>query len=201
MLKARASSTLKGILLVNVATLAWATNILLGRALRNEAGPFLLTAGRYLVAALVFGMLLRKKAKEERQIGKDTYLLLSMAATGIVLFAPLLYFGLKFTTAVNGTLINGIGPLVTALFAALFIKEPFSRRQLGGATLAFLGVVVLIGGASLAVFRKVQFNPGDLWILLAVCVWGLYSVSGRKLIRHRSLPLFWPTVVSIFSNL
>jgi len=182
----RSKDTLTGILFVNVATFAWATNIILGRSLRSEIGPLTLTAARYVVASVVFALVLRGLPAEERRPGKDLPALLAMAATGIILFAPLLYFGLRYTTAVNGTLINGMGPLLTAVFAAWLIREPYTRRQLVGAVLAVLGVAVLISGGSLRAIREVGINPGDLLVLLAAAVWGLYSVASRRATRNRS---------------
>ncbi|MCX7788903.1 MAG: DMT family transporter [Spirochaetes bacterium] len=176
----------KGVLYVNVATFAWATNILIGRTVRNEIGPMVLTVGRYLVASFVFYLLLARRSPEERKIGKDFLLLTGMAITGVVVFAPLLYYGLRFTTAVNGTLINGVGPLLTAVFAAILIHEPFSIRQILGSILAFGGVGILIGGIDLGRLRNAQWNVGDLWILLAVGFWALYSVFGRRVMKNRS---------------
>lgn len=176
----------KGILLVNVATFAWATNILLGRTLRSEVGPFVLTAGRYVVASIVFFLLLKGRPVEERKGGTDGGLLIGMALTGVVAFAPLLYYGLRFTTAVNGTLINGVGPLLTAVFAAFLIGEPFTMRQFLGAVLALAGVIVLIGGSAIRFLQDAQWNVGDLWVLVAVVFWALYSVAGRKVMKSRS---------------
>lgn len=109
-----------------------------------------------------------------------------MALTGVVTFAPLLYYGLRFTTAVNGTLINGVGPLLTAVFAALLIGEPFTARQIMGAVLALGGVAILIGRAALQFLQETRWNVGDLWVLLAVIIWALYSVAGRKVMKNRS---------------
>jgi drug/metabolite transporter (DMT)-like permease len=103
--------TIKGIALVNVAACAWATNIIIGRYLRGQIGPLTLTAARYVVASIVFAFLLRGRPAAERKPGTDLRMLILMALTGVVSFAPLLYFGLRFTTAVNGTLMNGLGPL------------------------------------------------------------------------------------------
>lgn len=176
--------TLKGIALVNVATCAWATNIMLGRFLRGRIGPITLTAARYAVAGLVFAILIRSRPAEERRPGSDWKLLIAMALTGVVAFAPLLYWGLRFTTAVNGTLMNGLGPLLTGVFAALLIKEPFTGRQIVGSVAALAGVAVLLFGGSAVAGLSV--NPGDLLILVAVLAWALYSVATRRVVKHRS---------------
>ncbi|MFP4151973.1 MAG: DMT family transporter [Alkalispirochaeta sp.] len=198
-MKAETRDTLLGILFVNIATLSWATNITIGRYLRADIGPVTLTAARYVVAAIFFSFLLPRVAPEERRPGKDLLPLAAMALAGIVFFAPLLYLGLRFTTAVNGTLINGMGPLLTALFAAWLIKEPYTGRQLMGAVFAVIGVVVLITGGSLRTLREAGVNPGDLVVLTAAAVWGLQSVSSRRATRNRS-PLS-ATILSLYMGL
>lgn len=191
--------TLKGILYVNIATLSWATNIILGRYVREEIGPLTLTAARCLVAAVLFYLVLRRAPAVERRPGRDLIPLAAMALTGVILFAPMLYYGLRYTTAVNGTLINGMGPLMTALFAAWLIREPYTGRQLAGAVLAVIGVAVLITGGSLQTLIALDFNPGDLVVLTAAGVWGLLSVASRRATRNRS-PLS-ATALSIFLGL
>lgn len=178
--------TMAGIILVNIATCAWATNMIIGRYLRTQIGPITLTAARYAVASAVFALLLSRRPAEERRFGTDLKLLALMALTGVILFAPALYFGLRFTTAINGTLINGLGPLLTAGFAAWLIHEPFLGRQIVGSVAALAGVAVLLLGGGSAGSGAPLVNPGDLLIVLAVLFWALYSVAVRKVVKHRS---------------
>jgi drug/metabolite transporter (DMT)-like permease len=180
------SEQIIGIGLVNLATLTWATNMVLGRWLRDDVGPLTLAAARFSIAAFLFAALLRRLPPGERRLGQDRKLLLGMALSGVVIFAPTLYLGLRYTTALNATLINGFGPLITGLLAALLIHEPMSRRQVTGAIVGLAGVVILISDGSLAFWDKVQGNSGDLIVLGAVALWGLYSVLGRQVMRRRS---------------
>jgi len=180
------TSSLVGIGLVNLATLTWATNMALGRWLRADIGPLTLAASRFLIASLIYAVLLRRRPEEERRLGTDRWLVLGMALTGVTLFAPTLYLALRFTTAVNATLINGFGPLITGVLATLLIREPMSRRQLTGAVVGIFGILILISGGSLAFWRETQVNIGDVIAIAAVTLWGLYSVLGRRVMRHRS---------------
>jgi drug/metabolite transporter (DMT)-like permease len=175
-----------GIGLVNLATATWATNMALGRWLRNDIGPLTLAASRFLVVSIFFAILLQRRPAEERHLGKDRWLLLGMALSGVALFAPTLYLGLRYTTAVSSTLINGLGPLITGLLAPLLIQEPMSRRQLVGAIVGLVGVLILISNGSLAFWQAIQSNVGELIVLGAVSLWALYSVLGRRVMRQRS---------------
>lgn len=177
---------LGGVGLVNLATFTWATNMTLGRWLRDDIGPLALAAARFLVASALFAALLQRQPPEERRLGSDRWLLLGMALSGVVIFVPTLYFGVRLTTVVNATLINGTGPLITGVLAALLIQEPMSRRQIVGALASLVGVLVLISGGRLLFWQGMQINIGDLIVLGTVALWGLYSVLGRQVMRRRS---------------
>jgi drug/metabolite transporter (DMT)-like permease len=177
---------LAGVAYVNLACLTWATNMVLGRWLRADIGPLTLTAARFLLASLIFSILLRLQAATDRRLGPDRWLLLGMAVTGVVAFPPALYLGLRFTTAVNATLIHGLGPLITGLLAAALTREAMSRPQIGGAVVGLAGVMILISGGSPGFWEGVHLNVGDLITLGSVVLWGLYSVLGRRVMRHRS---------------
>ena len=175
-----------GIGLVNLATLTWATNMVLGRWLRDDIGPLTLAAARFTIASTLFTILLQRQPPEARRLGQDRWRLLGMALSGVAVFSPTLYLGLRYTPAVNATLINGFGPLITGLLAALLIQEPMSRRQAAGAIVGLAGVIILISQGSLAVWETLSGNVGDLIVLGAVTLWGLYSVLGRQVMRRRS---------------
>jgi len=177
---------LLGIALVNMATLAWASNAVLGRWLRADIGPLTLTALRFTVATTFFGLMLRRRPPEERRYGKDRWWILAMGLAGVVGFSPLLYLGLRYSTAVNSSLIQGFSPLITALIAGLIIQEPVTRRQTMGAVLGLIGVVGLISGGSLTFLLRLEFNPGDLILVASAVVWAFYSVFGRRVMRNRS---------------
>jgi uncharacterized protein (DUF427 family)/drug/metabolite transporter (DMT)-like permease len=158
----------------------------LARWLRADIGPITLAAARFAIAAVLFVLLLQRRPAAERQLGRDRWLLVGMAISGVVLFSPTLYLGLRFTTAVSATLINSFGPLVTGLLAAVLIHEPMSRRQISGAIVGLLGVASLIAGTANASLQQASINIGDLIVLGAVTLWALYSVLGRRVMHHRS---------------
>jgi len=158
----------------------------LGHQLRDDVGPLTLTALRFTVATAFFGFMLRGRPVAERCYGRDKWWLLAMGLAGVVGFSPLLYLGLRYSTAVNCSLIQGFSPLITALIAGLIIQEPVTRRQTAGAVVGLIGVVGLISGGSLSYLLHLHFNIGDLILLAAAVVWAFYSVFGRRVMRYRS---------------
>ena len=54
---------LAGIGYVNAATMVWASNMVIGRMVRDDIGPLALSAARFSIAALIFALVLRKKSQ------------------------------------------------------------------------------------------------------------------------------------------
>lgn len=185
-----------GIVYVNLASFVWATNMVLGRWLRDDIGPFSLSAARFVVASMIFAVIIRTLPAEERRCGNDCGMLVLMALTGVVLFSPVLYWGLHYTTAINCILINALSPMVTGLLAVWLLREPFTRQQVAGAVIGFCGVAWLISGGSFNFWSIASLNVGDVIVLVAVVIWGLYSVVSRKIMHHRSA--LSATALSVF---
>ena len=87
---------------------------------------------------------------------------------------------------VNAALVNGLGPLITGLLAVLLIGESMTGRQVAGAVIGLMGVIVLISGGSLTFWAAMRGSVGDLIVLGAVTLWGFYSVLGRRVMHQRS---------------
>ena len=181
-------------ILILMATFFWGGNVTLGRALRYSAGPFTIAAGRMCVASLVFLFLFRSLPASERRLGREGPWLLGMSLLGMVGCPVTLYLALRFTTASSTSLINGTGPLVTALLAALLLHTRLTRSQLGGVLLSLFGVLLVIGGGEGRTLSRFTLNQGGLIMLLNVVMWGLYSVMGRVVTRNRSA--LWVTAYS-----
>ncbi len=177
----------------------WASNFVLGRLLRDEIGPLMLTISRVAVASIFYAAILSRLVVKERLLLRDWGFLAGMSLTGVMGFPLLLYWGLQFTTATNAALINATGPLVTAVLAGILLKEQLSPRYVLGGIISFFGVGLITSGGSLGRLLGFHLNAGDLYVLVAVVLWGLYSVIGRRATRSRSV--FSVTVISTWMAL
>jgi len=184
---------------VNLSCLMWASNFVLGRILRDEIGPLTLTTSRFVVASLFYAVVLGRFAIKERLLPRHWALLAGMALTGVLGFPLLLYRGLQLTTATDAVLINATGPLMTAVLAAILLKERLFPRHVLGGFISFFGVALIVSGGSFERLRDWHVNVGDLYVLLAVVLWGLYSVISRRATQSRSV--FSVTVISTWMAL
>jgi drug/metabolite transporter (DMT)-like permease len=184
---------------VNLSCLMWASNFVLGRTLRDEVGPMMLTISRFVVASLFYAVVLGRSAVKERLHLRQIVLLIAMALTGVLGFPLLLYRGLQLTTATDAVLINATGPLMTAILAAILLKERLFPRHVLGGLISFFGVALIVSGGSFERLRHWHVNMGDLYVLIAVVLWGLYSVISRW--ATRSYSVFSVTAISTWMAL
>jgi drug/metabolite transporter (DMT)-like permease len=167
-------------LLVNTATLIWASNITLGRAIRTDVGPVVITLIRVSVASLIFAIILRREIN--RHFFRGWPLLLSMAVLGLTGFPVLLYWSVRYTTAVNAGLITALTPLLTLPLAAWILGDRFGPRQTVGMVVSLVGVALIVGVGAITV----GINIGDVLSIVDAVVWGLYSVISRMAMRTRT---------------
>lgn len=193
------SATVRAYLLVNAATLLWAGNVVLGRALRDAVGPWTLAALRAAVAAVPFLLLLARSPREGPAARRDWVAAAGMTLCGVVGFQVLLYSGLRHTTALNAAVVNATGPLVTILLARLLGAHSLRGGQVVGAAASLAGVAAVVSQGSWETLRSLQWNPGDLLVLAAVFLWAAYSLLGKALLARRST--VWVTAVTTLGAL
>ena len=111
--------------------------------------------------------------------------LLVLAFFGVAVFQTMVYQGLRTTTAVNAVLLNSSLPLFMLLCSWALERERATLRQIAGMLVSLAGILVIVSRGELERLRQVEFQAGDAWILLAMPIWGIYSV----LLKRRSQEL------------
>jgi drug/metabolite transporter (DMT)-like permease len=102
-----------------------------------------------------------------------------LGLTGIAAFQTLAYYALTQTTALNTILLTSLAPLAVAAASWLALGERVSRLQAAGLALSLGGATVLILHGDPEALAALRFNPGDLWMLLGVGLWTVYSMLLR----------------------
>src|SRR6185295_9692562 len=143
-------------LLLALANLLWAGNWIAGRALREAFEPVELNFWRWVVATLVLAPFALPRLRGKRAVlRRHAGILLLLAFAGVALFQSLVYLGLRTTTAVNAVLLNS-------------------------SLLSFCGILVILARGDPASLLQFELHAGDAWILLAMPVWGIYSVLLKR---------------------
>src|SRR5678816_2324916 len=167
--------------LLALANLMWSGNWILGRALRESFDPIALNFWRWLVALLILAPFAAGAAWHRRAlIRRHAGLLAFLALVGVTAFQSLVYLGLESTTAINAVLINASAPVFIVICSWVVDRERAGWRQIAGMLVSFLGVLVIVCQGEAARLLQLEIHRGDAWILLAMPIWGIYSVLVRR---------------------
>ena len=167
--------------LLAAANLMWSGNWILGRALRDAFDPVALNFWRWLVAVAVMAPFALRAAWQRRALIRRHFALLAfLALAGVSVFQSLVYLGLETTTAINAVLINASAPVFIVICSWAVDRERAGWRQIGGMLISFLGVLIIVCQGEAARLLQLEIHRGDAWILLAMPIWGIYSVLVRR---------------------
>lgn len=187
------------ILFLILANLFWAGNYVFGKFVVAEMSPLQLTFSRWLIAVfLLFPIAHWIERPDWKNVWREWKTLLVMSILGIIAYNFLLYEALRFTTSMNAALVNSINPAVIVLFSALLLKERISLKNSLGLIISLLGVLLVLTKGQLEQIFQLDYNQGDLIMLLAILVWTFYSIIGKKL---KTTPPISATAVSVFLGL
>jgi drug/metabolite transporter (DMT)-like permease len=161
--------------------LFWAGNWVLGRALREALDPVSLNFWRWAIAVVVLAPFALPSLRGRGGVlRRNAGILAVLALTGAALFHCLIYLGLRTTTTVNGILLNSSLPLFILLCSWVLEGERANLRQVGGMLVSFAGILLILSRGEPAQLLRLGLHPGDLWVLVAMPVWGIYSVLLKR---------------------
>jgi drug/metabolite transporter (DMT)-like permease len=164
-------------LLLSLAALFWAGNIVLGRYAAEHVPPMTLTCIRWIGSCVILLPFAWPHLKRDWPALRSRLpLLIGLSAAGFSINNVLSYWGLQYTQALNALLIQSSGPLFIALWALLLFGVRLTWAQLAGIALSLLGVLIILLRGDLAALGAIRFNLGDLMTTGALISFGLYSV-------------------------
>ena len=154
-----------------------------GKYTTVDLGPLTTTLLRYIIALLFLSCLLfRYKIRALYLRRRDIFPALILGLTGIVGYHYFFFLSLRYTEVANTAIINALSPVLTSVAAAIFINERLSRKNYLGVVIAFVGVLLLFSRGDIEAILAVQFNKGDLLMLLSVVCWMAYALLIRTMV-------------------
>ena len=166
---------LRTALLMTVPPLMWAGNAVVGRMLVGHVPPQTLNFSRWVLAAVLLAPLGWHALRHRREIAAAWPYLLAIGCLGVGAYNAFQYLALTTTTPLNVTLIAASMPLWMLAVGAVGFGQRPAPRQLAGALLSLVGVVLVVSRGSWATLVDVQLVAGDLYILIAALSWAIYS--------------------------
>lgn len=163
---------------LTLATLMWAGHTIAARLSVNEISPMLLMELRWLLCLLVLIVFCRKQLMSQIPAVKERLgWVFMMGAFGMAGFTVFFILAAQFTTAVNLGITQGSIPAFVMIMGLIVLRTKVSFLQICGLVLSLGGVALLVSGGSLSVLKNVQFNTGDLLMLIACLCYAGYTVG------------------------
>ena len=175
---------IKSFLMLSAVVFLWGSSFTLLKLGLEEISPINLAFLRFLLVLPFFIAFtyIQDKQAFDKSIFRDWKILLTLGLTGVTLYHVLQNFGLRLTTASNSSLIISANPVFIASLDHFYLKEEITWKRIFGMTLAFLGIILIIGPS------RLTFDPmgviGDLLSLGAGLSWAFYSVLGKKILSN-----------------
>lgn len=191
-------------LLLTLASLFWAGNWVVGRAIRYDVPPIALSFWRWVIAAALILPLAWPHLRSQIAIARRGWrMLLLLGVIGTTLYNAVAYIGLSLTTATNGLLLNSFAPLMIIALAWLFLGKRLRPAEALGVAVSLAGVLIIVARGELAALLRLQLNAGDLWVLASVLFWSLYTcfLQWRPAGLHPLAFLSWIALVGLVASL
>ena len=167
-------------LAVTVAMLCWAASTVVVRGLREDVPPLGLSFWRTLLgAAVVLPFAWRPMMRQFHLIRQHFWIILLLSFLLFVGGNAVLFLSLQYTIAINAGVLNSFEPLMIIVAAWAIFRDRVTVNQLAGVMVSLLGVFVLIARGDPRAILALDFNAGDLLVLVAYVSWALYAVYLR----------------------
>ena len=165
-------------LLLTLTALSWSGNMVIGRAIRSDVPPIALAFWRWIIVlTLLLPLALPHLRTQWKLLLHNWRAVIALGILGIGGYNTFAYLALQHTTATNASLLNSFIPIATITFAFLLLGKRLHRIEAIGVIVSLAGVITIVSHGELAILLGLHLNRGDLWMLLAITVWGLYTVG------------------------
>ena len=165
-----------------LATFCWSGNFIVGKfATVYEIPPLTLNVFRWISVWFILIPFTYKEIFENLPYIKKNWLVISfMGVITISTFNSVVYFALNYTQVINAVLMLSAIPAATIVLSSLMKIEETNIFQLLGLILSIIGIGSIISNGDIQKIISLDFNKGDMWMLVCVITWSLYSTLLKK---------------------
>ena len=172
----------KAYLMLVCATLFWAGNFTIAKfAYLQNIPPNTLSFLRWcLVWIILFPFTYQEIFKLKYKIKENLSLFFILGFTSVCIFTSFTYNALNHTQVINAVLVLAAIPAVTIIISSLMKVDKTNIFQVIGLLLSIIGISAIISNADLNRILSLSFNKGDIWMLVCVLSWSIYSTLLKK---------------------
>ena len=165
-----------------LAALFWSGNFIVGKlATLFEIPPLTVNVFRWNSVWFILIPFTYKEIYNKLTYIKKNWLVISfMGVITISTFNSVVYFALNYTQVINAVLMLAAIPAATIVLSSLMKIEKTNIFQILGLLLSIIGIGSIISNGDIQKIISLSFNKGDLWMLVCVVTWSLYTTLLKK---------------------
>ncbi|HEX2494444.1 MAG TPA: DMT family transporter [Steroidobacter sp.] len=170
------SSSYRSILLLLATMTIWGSTFVVTKDLIVDLPPFTAAFARVAIGALVLAPLAITRHRGGPRLPWRA--LVVMSFFGVTFYYLMFNLALKYTSAVQGALVQSSIPAATALAAVFWLRERATAVRWLGIGLSMLGVLIIFsGGGSVGAERPLL---GNALMFASVLAWGFYTSLAKR---------------------
>ena len=164
-------------LILILTTIFWSGNFIVGKAASMfQIPPFSLNFYRWFFAGLILLPFTYKEIINNKKYVLDNLgFFIILGITSITIFNSIVYYSLYYTQVISGILMISTIPVWIIFISSILKIEKTNIFQIIGVILSLTGVIFIITKADLNLIKNLDFNKGDLSMVIAMFSWAIYS--------------------------
>lgn len=167
------------------------TSFIVGKAITAGLDPAVLTLVRFLLAVAFLFPYVHKF--HGLQFSWSIVGRCSVISLSLVVFFYSMFLSLRYTSALNTSVIFTLVPSISGIYAMILVKERLTRAKVIALFCGMVGAVWVIFRGDLGQIIAMQWNRGDVIFLAGCFAMGLYTPLVRLFTRNESMVVmtFW----------
>lgn len=189
-LNSHPSAPLIHLLMIVCAALV-STSFTVGAAIAADLDPAVLTLLRFVFASVILAPIIH--LRHGLRVSWSFLGRCSIISCCLVIFFWCMFQALKFTTALNTSVIFTLVPSISGLYALVLVRERLRRAQLWSLIIGMIGALWVIFRGDLGLLLAMDWNRGDAVFMAGCFSMGLYTPLIKLLHRGESMLVmtFW----------
>ena len=168
-------------LLLVFTTLIWGANAVAARLAVGHVSPMFMTFMRWGISCVALALFARGPIRAHwRALVPHWRAIALMGALGFTGFNALFYAAAHHTTAINIAILQGAIPVLVLIGSVFFFSMRVGALQWSGVLLTLAGIAVVASHGHLDQLARLNFNEGDVWMIVACLLYAGYTLGLRK---------------------
>ena len=165
-----------------LTTIFWSGNFIVGKAASTyDIPPFSLNFYRWFFAGLIlFPFTIKELIAKKEYILENIGFFTILGITSITIFNSIVYYSLYYTQVISGILMISTIPVWIIFISSILNIEKTNIFQIIGVIFSLTWVIFIITKADLEIIKNLDFNKGDLSMVVAMFSWAVYSALLKR---------------------